>query len=429
MNSIRYFLWSLVAAMTLQGYYKADEYGTAASMIGGMTLTLSVWRESFGEGLRSFFGSEPKFVGLPRALVVSAIQETARRPGFASAPQLRRALQTVATSRAAFTDAQVEWMLRHTMILGGLQSDPAGRALWTSWDEQVKAATTAVGPVATVQCGMINKGLAPDVCKQRSLQLATVESALTKVKRGRDAWRAVLNMESGVSMRSWWAATQNEPLNADVATFYANLTLLHDVVSRTDARIGFLMNKIRSLAVGVSDPWMRTLTESLLMGDLWTACLEHVMARENRIRELVVMSGIQEMFNTHDRVLNASLRVTTNEKERGVVLDWFGTAASHAWWLTDEMPAIVRRCLGHEGGDCRRIGPTEIATLTNQADMAASIVQDWTRRLFIGMWNALPAVGLLFVVELAVLCIRPQVFVSRKKKQLMDSRRVPLLSN
>jgi hypothetical protein len=419
MNSIRYFLWSLVAAMTLQGYFKADEYGSAASMIGGMSLTLSVWREALGESLRSFVGAEPQFVGLPRAFVMAGI--AARRPGFTgtSAPQLRRALHAVGQSRAAFTDAHVEWMLRHTMILGGLQSDPAGRALWTSWDTTVKNAVVAVAPVFTKQCGLINKGLAPDVCKQRALQLAAVEEVVAKAKRGQQAWRSVLGLRSDVTMHTWWDATQEEDsLPRDVPAFYTNLTLLHDVTARSDARIGFLLGRIRELVVGISDPWLRALAESLLMGDLWTACLEHVMARENRIRELVVATGIQEMFQTHDRVLNASLRVATTGAERELVTQWFGEAANHAWWLSDDVPAIVRRCLGHEGGDCRRIGPTEIATLTNQADQAASILQDWTRRVFIGMWNALPAVGLLFLVEFAVLCVGIRGYRVREKKSL-----------
>ena len=38
-------------------------------------------------------------------------------------------------------------------------------------------------------------------------------------------------------------------------------------------------------------------------------------------------------------------------------------------------------------------------------DEQSRIVADWTRRLFIGMWNALPAVGLLFVVETVVLVL------------------------
>jgi hypothetical protein len=33
------------------------------------------------------------------------------------------------------------------------------------------------------------------------------------------------------------------------------------------------------------------------------------------------------------------------------------------------------------------------------------IVGDWFRRIFIGMWNGLPVVLLLFVMELIVICI------------------------
>ena len=48
MNLVRGFLWTLVGVMTLQGYLQADEYGSAISMIGGIGLTMSVWKESMG---------------------------------------------------------------------------------------------------------------------------------------------------------------------------------------------------------------------------------------------------------------------------------------------------------------------------------------------------------------------------------------------
>jgi hypothetical protein len=406
MNSIRYFLWALVAAMTLQGYYKADEYGSAASMIGGMSLTLSVWGETLGEGMRTLFGGSPS-VTIPRAMVVAAVQETARKPGFmgSAAPQMRKALRAVQDSWTVFSDAHVEWMLRHAAIVGGLQADPAGRALWFPWSSRVAAAETAALKAKSQICGPL--GLT-DECKRRKEVAAISEETLVAVRKGKAAWKRLLAMESGWTTQDWWMDTNQYGLIGDLSAFYKNLTLLHDVASRADPRVGFLLDRIRSMSkvmVAEGDGWRRNLVESLLTADLWTTCLDHVRARENRIRELMATTGIQELFNVHDRLLNASLRIMSGTKDRDLVATWFGEMGAHAWWVPEDMPAIVRRCVGHEGGDCRRVGATEIAALTSQADVAASIVQDWTRRVFIGMWNALPAVGLLFIVEFAVLCL------------------------
>jgi hypothetical protein len=232
-------------------------------------------------------------------------------------------------------------------------------------------------------------------------------------------------MDSGWTTRDWWMDTNQYGLIGDLAPFYKNLTLLHDVASRTDPRVGVLLQRIEAMSrtMVVEGGWRRSLVESLLTADLWVSCLDHVRARENRIRELMATTGIQELFNVHDRLLNASLRVVSGAKDRDLVATWFGEMGAHAWWIPEDMPAIVRRCVGHESGDCRRVGATEIAALTSQADVAASIVQDWTRRVFIGMWNALPAVGLLFLVEFAVLCLGirgPRMMIMKEKPRLKD---------
>ncbi len=422
MNSIRFFLWSLVAAMTLQGFFHADEYGSAASMIGGMSLTLSVWNEALGEKLRSMFGSGPTYTGIPRALALAAIQESARHPGLgSSAPQLRRALQDVQGSATAFTDAHVGWMLRQTAIVGALQSDPVGRALWTPWNQRVDIADQKVKAAAGRLCGPMESRIAPAVCKNRTEAHSDAVATLADVKAGQVAWSAILRMEP-MRTRDWWGSTHQYGVGVELfGAFYRNLTLLHDVTSRTDPRIALLLGRTKSMAATlvIEGGLRRTLTESLLVQDMWVSCRDHVADREGRIRELVVATGIQEMFSIHDRILNASLRVVSSKAERDMVGDWFSEMSAQAWWLSEDMPAIVRRCVGHEGGDCRRIGPTEIAALIAQADVAATIVKDWTRRLFIGMWNALPAVGLLFVVELAVLCVGirgPQMLMIGSKK-------------
>jgi hypothetical protein len=72
----------------------------------------------------------------------------------------------------------------------------------------------------------------------------------------------------------------------------------------------------------------------------------------------MMAAGVKDLMNAHERVFNATLRVvpaaTTADMQR--VHDWFGEMAGYAWWLGDDIPAIVRRCVGQEGGDCIRIG-------------------------------------------------------------------------
>jgi len=77
----------------------------------------------------------------------------------------------------------------------------------------------------------------------------------------------------------------------------------------------------------------------------------------------------------------------------------------YAWFLPDSVPSLTRRCVGQNVGDCTRIGPTEIIALTEREVKRSRIVGDWARRLFIGMWNSIPVVLGLFVLELIVMCL------------------------
>jgi hypothetical protein len=132
--------------------------------------------------------------------------------------------------------------------------------------------------------------------------------------------------------------------------------------------------------------------------------MDHVRAREARVRDLMITAGVQELWAAHERAQSASVKAVAEEKQ-GLVKDWFGEMASYAWWLPDEVPGIVRRCIGQEGGDCIRIGPTEIQGIAAQHVERNRILEDWTRRLFIGMWNAMPIIGILFVLEIVVLLL------------------------
>jgi hypothetical protein len=137
----------------------------------------------------------------------------------------------------------------------------------------------------------------------------------------------------------------------------------------------------------------------------------------------MMAAGIQDMLNAHERIFNASLRVT---KETKTVQEWFGEMASYAWWLGDDIPNIVRRCISQETGDCKRIGPTEIATLSAQMLEQRRIINDWTRRVFIGMWNGMPVVFLLFLLEIVVLCIPQRRLITFSTDPITDTNQ-PML--
>jgi hypothetical protein len=420
---IRVFLWGLVAAMTLQGFLHADEYGTAATLFGGMALTMSAWGERLSEGARALFWREPKYVALPRSVVIAALRETARHPGLHTLPPLRAALAEHEASWQEFREAEVEWLLAHGDLIGGLATE--GRSSWSDAAIERDLAAGAVTEAKERLCRIPR--LDPAKCSAAAAALVTAQGEFEKAERRADAWERVLRMTSvgrdaGPDTLEWLLAVaglENATVTA-IEAFRAELETLHDVRTRRDGRL----RELRRYAAAVGDTlvaavdaevvvatdaaevaWQSRLTTSLLTGEIWAACMRHVRRRESRVRELMAATGVQDLYNAQERVLNASLRVAATAAERQTVMDWFGEIAGYAWWPGDDLPAIVRRCLVQQGGDCRRIGPTEVTALTSQMDEQARIVADWTRRLFIGMWNALPAVGLLFIVETVVLVL------------------------
>jgi len=152
-----------------------------------------------------------------------------------------------------------------------------------------------------------------------------------------------------------------------------------------------------------------------------------VLLRESRVRRLMISAGVQELFTVHERIMNASLVITSNAAEVRLIQDWFGEMSGYAWWLPEDIPTLVRRCIGQEAGDCSRIGPTEIVALSSQIAERSRIVEDWIRRIFIGMWNGLPAIGLLFAVELVILCMSMRYYTYTReplpiKNELTDVR-------
>lgn len=405
MRVIRMFLWGLVATMILQGYLHADEYGTAASFIGGMTLTLAIWKESLWDQVRGLLPGRASVIntaGIPRAFVVAALQESVRHPGLHTLPPLRRALAEHRRAWDAFRDVEVQWMLQHADLIGALRSE--GRNAWEPWRKVHETITADLTAAKEQWC------VSTECAAKRREKIARLSATDTIAAAAADAWERLLFMDSSLHVLTWWNTTvaPDKNLTAHVSEFHRQLAALHNVTQPTDRRIGGLVRMSGEIVSGVSDVsvWHRPILQSLLLRDLWSACLEHIRLRESRVQELMVMAGVQDLYNTHERILAAALRaVGTKADAVKLVQGWFDDAAAHAWWLTEEIPAIVRRCVGQETGECRRIGQTEIAALISQFDERIQIVGDWNRRLFIGLWNALPAVGLLFILEIIVLLL------------------------
>ena len=413
MKLIRAFLWTLVLCMTLQGFLHADDYGAAIGLLGGVSLTLSVWRESLAAGVRSLWSSAPATVGLPRALVVAALEETGRHPGLHTLPPLRRAQMEYKRSWDAFRDAEVGWMLEHARLVGGVAAQ--AEYLWAPWAALANESTTAATRAEGGRC-WIKKG--SERCRAIDRAVTVAKTSASVAGAADAAWDRVLSMDPTISVSEWWrahGAAVGGSGGGDGATevaemsgaFVDSLRELHDVEWPSDPRVAIALGYARSIGSNVTDPWLMRLVTSLSTRDVWAACLEHVRQRESRVQMLMVAAGVQDMFNAHDRILNASLKVVAAgpAEHRVQVQQWFGEMLGYAWWLGDDVPAIVRRCVGQEAGDCRRIGPTEITSLSDQMYERSRVLEDWSRRLFIGMWNALPALAVLFLVEIATLCL------------------------
>ena len=406
MRFIRVFLWVLIGAMTLQGILHADEYGSAPSMMGGMALTMSVWQEFVWAGAKGLFSrGTVSHVPLPRALVVAALQETTRHPGLETLPQLKQVLAAHRRTWKAFRDEEVEWMLEHADLVGALVSER--RDIWAGWRGAASASAAAVEAAKADQCWVQRAGR----CAKKMMTAAQLEAEAVRLATVANTWDQILAMDPAVSITEWWGAMYGNESAAfveSVTEFHRRLQPLHDIDTPSNPRLLVLQTEASAisgnLGLPIQDTTLEMLVESLLVRDLWTACLAHVRAREGRIQELMIAAGVQDMFNALDRVLNASLRVVGGDQKE-VVQMWFGEMMGYAWWLGDDVPAIVRRCVSQEAGDCARIGPTEIVSLSDQIHERSRILEDWTRRLFIGMWNALPAVVVLFAVELIVMCM------------------------
>ena len=401
MNLVRSFLWALVGVMTLQGFLHADEYGSAPSMIGGISLTMSIWHESMSSGARNWFSSVPKFVALPRVAVQAALKETMLHPGIQVVPKLRQTLQAQQRVWDQFREREINWLLGHSYLIGAIQSDPDARAVWTHWRGRLDASTAALEKAKGATCRV--SIFDPAGCEQVSLDVVAYERQIEYTKKPVYAWEDVMHIGRVYSAQSWLRDIYEPANTTDFGVLHNALARLHDIETPRDPRLELILANVQNISA--QNVWVGRLLRSLLTGEVWAACLEHVRLREGRTRELMMVAGVQDMINSHERILNASLRVVTTADDRRKVQDWFGEMAGYAWFIPDTMPALIRRCVGQEAGDCTRIGPTEIIALTEKSFKQAQIVDDWSRRLFIGMWNAMPVIGILFLLELVMLCL------------------------
>ena len=401
MNVIRGFLWTLVSIMTLQGFLQADEYGSATTMIGGVSMTMSIWQESMSAATKSWFYAKPAFIGLPRALAQAAIKETALHPGIQVVPKLKATLKTHQHTWDLFREEEINWLLRHADLIGAVQSDPAAVALWIPWPDRLNHSQIALQRAQESVCSI--SVLSPGICEQATLDVTVYTRRVEYMRKAVDAWEDVLRISRYYSAQRWLTDIHESVNATQFNKIYTDLARLHDVDKPMDPRIKIVLAATRNMTV--VDPWIQRLLWSLLEGEVWAACLEHVRLREGRIRELMFSAGIQDMINAHERILNASLRVVSTADEKRLVQEWFGEMSGYAWFLPDSLPSLVRRCVGQEAGDCTRIGPTEIVTLAEREVKRSQIVRDWARRLFIGMWNAMPVIIILFLLELVLICV------------------------
>jgi hypothetical protein len=398
---IRAFLWLLVTFMCFHGYMHADEYGSEVTLFGGMGLTMSIWKESLSEGTRSLFWTAPQFVPLPRAVVRAALEETARHPGLHVLPPLQRALRKHRDTRALFRDASVEWMLGHAELVGGFVSEPEALEVWDGWVSKANESATLLAAAKERVCSV--RLMQEAACSAIDKEVERLEAIAAADARGRDAWASVVRIETDWSVAAWWTATQRSSLN--LSAFEAKLGLLHDVSDPWDGRLESLKElAVETAEAASTNRWLTRITTSLLIGELWDSCLHHVRRREFRVRDMMVRAGVQELWTAHERALNASVK-GLSAADTKVVQDWFGEMMGYAWWLGDDLLPVVRRCLGQQHGDCIRVGPTEITALSAQLMERSKIVEDFARRVFIGMWNGLPAVALVFLVELLIVCM------------------------
>lgn len=396
MIGVRLFLWALVAAMTIQGFLNADTYGTSPTMLGGMGLTLLIWKES----VTSVFSD---WKGVPRAFVVAALKETVKHPEIQHVPRLQRRSKEIRKALDEFRTEYIAWRVEFSDLVGALQSDVEGRALWTPVVQRYRETAAALDEATGQQKELCDRLWVTESCddarrlvsERSQAHITSSEFALPLVD--------ILDFRQ-VRAGDWWRVqADSSKRQGDLDVFYRSLETLYNVSGHSDVRVATALGQIPGLTVEL-DYWRAYIFRVLLRGDVWSACLGYVMSQDTRIHEIMVASGYQEMAHSVARVKNASL---AGLDDKGTAETWFDEAAAWGWWLSDEIPAIVRRCVGQTYGECRLIGPTEISSMVARMAEGRRVAEDWSRRALIGLWNGLPALAIVVCLDIILICLKP----------------------
>lgn len=420
MKLIRVFLWTLVGAMCIQGYLRADEYGSEMGVSESVGHALSVWGESLGAGSRWLVGAQPRFVGLPRAVVEAALQETARHPAtLAQVPRLQARLREYSDALRGLHDAHLTWALSHTDLVLAMKAEESARQLWEGAMSRAATASAAAEKAVANRC-RVTLPWDHSACQSLDSQAISATLAAAAANRTAIAWSRLLAqepLEGGVI--GWWMDAGGGSGTEQIQRFLDGLSELYNVTGVGDERIVARLEEATVVAVAESNIWLRRILTSLLEGEVWDACIRYVTAHESRTRDIMVAMGVDTLFATHDRVRNASLRAVKEEADAATVRTWFDEMAAYAWWLGDDIPGHVRRCVRQTHGVCTRIGPTEIAAMSDRVGRREQIVRDVVRRLTLGLWSALPGVGLVILFEFVLLCVQIRGGVSSEPREVV----------
>ena len=376
--------------MTLQGYFQAAETGATPTWMSATAIQMTAWQERAVAGFVGWWTGRVPWTGLPRGVVLSALQETGRHPEvFGKRPVELMQAETVWTQ---MRDAQLAWTLQHGEVVAGIV---AGEAEPGPKEAEITAATTAAEEAQKWQCWR------PEVlksfrCVEKDRAATAATAALERLRAQRAAWDAVLQVPPLMRARDWLTAIESTQ-SPVVTAWTAGLRSLYNHTGLTDPRVETALNQ--SIVLGNGDALLR----SLLEGELWSQLLLFAQNRETRVRSALLGSGYMELWTLYDKLRTSTTRGLVAETDRQRITDWFDEIAGRSWWVNEETVGHMRRCLSVETGECARIGPTEIEALSAQILERGRIAADWSRRLFLAMWSALPAVGLLFLLEVVVL--------------------------
>jgi len=305
---------------------------------------------------------------IPRAFVVAAIKETLKHPMILQVPHVQRRLTEIEKSLTDLRKNELSWHLDFNDAISTLQIEEP----WAPALRRVNAAR------AHLEKAVANKTAAciwypTSKCTYWKTRVRILNK--THQKTLQDPWISLMQYKPLPAHR----------LNASLTDFYEHFKTLYNLTYR-DPRIMDMLDWIDSM-----EP---LIVRTLLRGDLWAACIGHVVQQDYRIRELLDKAGLTEVRQVHERIYSISVAHVDSK----LVDPWFDEAAAFAWWLPETIPAIVRRCATQQTGDCTRIGSAEIDSLQTRYS------ENMARSVLIGLWNGLPMVLVIFALELVISC-------------------------